>query len=419
MSAIVVDRRPDGTLLVRSPHELGSYPPKMTAAFDYWAHHASYRTFLAERDSHGRWRKLTYAETQYFARRIAQALVNRGLSVERPVVILSGNDIEHALLGLAAMYAGVPYAPISPAYSLHSTDFEELRYIFKLLTPGLVFVSNGAQFERAIRAVLPPTAELVVNENLLPGATNFSDLVNTDPQESLDQAHARVHLDTVFKILFTAGTTGMPKGVINTHRMWTSNQEMTRHSLAFVKDEPPVVVNTLPWSHSLGGNAEMGLVLYNGGSLYIDHGGESLRNLHVIAPTVYLNGPQGFETLIPHLGNDDAFRKHFFKRLKLALCAGPAPSEQDWTLSCLASTETGPFALLGGLPPPGMELKLVPGKDGAFEARVKGPNVTWGYWRRLDQTRAAIDEEGFFKLDNRRFQVETDNSPQITRITQI
>jgi feruloyl-CoA synthase len=419
MSAIVVDRRPDGTLLVRSPHELGSYPAKMTQTLDYWAHHASYRTFLAERDPQGRWRNLTYAETQYFARRIAQALVNRGLSVERPVVILSGNDIEHALLGIAAMYAGVPYAPLSTNFSLDSTDFEELHYIFKLLTPGLVFVADGAKFEKAVRATLPPTAELVVNENLLPGATNFGELVNTEPQASLDQAHSRVHADTVFKILFTSGTTGMPKGVINTHRMWASNQEMTRHFFPFLKDEPPVMVNGLPWSHSFGGNAEMGLVLYNGGSVYIDHGGESIRNLHMIAPTIYLNDPQGFETLNDQLRNDAAFRQHFFKRLKLAFCLGAELSEQEWTLSCVASTQTGPFVLFGGVPPPGMELKLVPGNNGKFEARVKGPNVTWGYWRRLDETRAAIDEEGFFKLDNLRFQVETDNSPQITRITQI
>jgi feruloyl-CoA synthase len=439
-SDVVVDHRPDGNILVRSPHPLGQYPERMTEPLDYWARHASYRTFLAQREPKWGWRNVTYAETQFFARRIGQALLNRGLSVEHPVLILSGNEIEHALLGIGCMYAGIPYAPIATEYSLVSTDFNELRNIFDLLTPGLVYVSDGSKYERAIRAVLPAYAELVVNINPIPGATPFADLVNTDPNASLDAAYAQVNADTVFKIMFTPGSTGMPKGVINTHRMWASNQEMARAYFAFLADEPPVIVDWLPWSNTFGGNAGVGLVLYNGGSLYIDRGGpalfeETIHTLRMIAPTMYPNVPKGFEALLPYLREDASFRKRFFSRLKLLYYAGAGLSQQVWDdlaeiavqecgerillLTGLASTETAPHALFGlpdsdrpglvGVPPPGVELKLVPNSAGKLEARLRGPNITPGYWRHLALTRAAFDEEGFFKLgDCLRFADEND-----------
>jgi feruloyl-CoA synthase len=441
-SDIVIDRRADGTILARSPHALGKYPKKMTEPLDHWARHASYRTFLAQREPKFGWRNVTYAETQFFARRIGQAILNRGLSVERPVVILSGNEIEHALLGIGCMYAGVPYAPISTAYSLVSTDFGKLRYIFDLLTPGLVYASDGARYERAIRAVMPPDAELVVNINPIPGAAPFGDLVNVEPNASLEEAHARVHADTVFKILFTSGSTDMPKGVIQTHRMWASNQEQARAWFAFLAAEPPVIVDWLPWSHTFGGNADIGLVLYNGGSLYIDRGRpapglfeETVHTLRMIAPTLYWNVPKGFEYLIPYLRNDPAFRKHFFSRLKLMYYAGAGLSQQVWDelseialqecgerillLTGLGSTETAPHALFGlkesdrpglvGVPAQGVDLKLVPMGSGKLEARLRGPNITPGYWRRLDLTRAAFDDEGYYKLgDCLRFADEKD-----------
>ena len=441
-SDVTVERRSDGTILVRSPHSLGPYPARMTDRFDYWAHHASYRTFLAQREPKFGWRNVTYAEAQFFARRIGQSILNRGLSVERPVVILSENEIEHALIGIGCMYAGVPYAPVSPAYSLVSTDFGKLRQIFDLLTPGMVYVSDGARYERAVRAVLPSYAELVVNTNPIPGATPFGDLVNTEPNTSLDVAHSRVHADTVFKILFTPGSTGMPKGVINTHRMWASNQEMARAYFQFLGDEPPVIVDWLPWNHTFGGNADVGLVIYNGGSLYIDRGRpapglfeETIHTLRMIAPTMYWNVPKAFESLIPYLRDDAAFRKHFFSRVKLLYCADAGLSQKVWDdlaeialqecgerillLTGLGSTETAPHALFGlkesdrpglvGVPAPGVELKLVPTGNGKLEARLRGPNITLGYWRRLDLTRAAFDEEGFYKLgDSLRFADESD-----------
>jgi feruloyl-CoA synthase len=441
-SDVLVDQRPDGCILMRSPHALGRYPERMTEPFDYWARHASYRTFLAQREPKWGWRNVTYAEAQFFARRIGQALLNRGLSVENPVVILSGNEIEHALLGIGCMYAGIPYAPIATAYSLASTDFSELRQIFDLLTPGLIYVSDGAKYERAIRAALPAYAELVVNINSIPGATPFADLVNTDPNDSLNAAYAQVTADTVFKILFTSGSTGTPKGVINTHRMWASNQEMVQAYFAFLSDEPPLIVDWLPWSHTLGGNADVGLVLYNGGSLYIDRGRpepglfeETIHTLRMIAPTMYGNVPHGFEALLPYLRDDAPLRKRFFSRLKLLYCAGAGLSQQVWSdlaeiamqecgerilfLTGLTSTEAAPHALFGlpdpdrpGLlsgPAPGIELKLVPTTADKLEARLRGPNITPGYWRRLALTRAAFDEEGFYKTgDCLRFADEKD-----------
>lgn len=430
---VLVDRRADGSILVRSPHPLGPYPERMTEPFDHWARHASYRTFLAQREPKFGWRNVTYAEAQFFARRIGQAVLNRGLSVERPVVILSENEIEHALLGIGCMYAGVPYSPVSPAYSLASSDFRELRQIIELLGPGMVYVSDGAKYEAAVRAVLPPSAELVVNMNPISGATHFGDLVNTEPNESLDVAYSRVHADTVFKILFTPGPADTLKGVIHTHRMWASSQEMARAYFQFLGDEPPVLVDWMPWSHMFGGNADLGLVIYNGGSLYIDRGRpqpglfeETIHTLKMIAPTLYGNVPKAFDLLIRCLREDASLRKRFFSRLKLLYCAGPSLPTEAWNqldeiaiqecgerilkLTGLGWAETASHALFGlkeadqldlvGVPAPGVEMKLVPTGQGKLEARLRGPNLTFGYWRRLDLTRQAFDEEGFFKLGN-------------------
>lgn len=441
-SDVVFDRRPNGVIYVRSPHPLGPYPERMTQCLENWAAVAPDRTFLAERGSDGNWRRLTYAEARAQARRIAQSLVNRGLSAERPVAVLSANDLEHALIQFGSLYAGIPYAPISPAYSLVSTDFAKLRYIISLLTPGMVFVASGVRFSRALEAALPPDVELVVTADPLPGATLFSDLLGSEPGASLEVAHARVDASTIAKILFTSGSTGMPKGVINTHRMWASNSEMARAYFAFVADEPPVIVDWLPWNHTFAGNADMGLILYNGGTLYLDRGKpapgqfeETVRNLREIAPTLHLNVPRGFEMLVPYLRREPRLRRNFFSRLKVMYYAGAGLSQPVWDelerlavetcgerilmLTGLGSTETAPHALFAneaghagmvGLPAPGVELKLVP-NEGKLDARLRGPHITPGYWRQDGLTRAAFDEEGFYKLgDALRFVDE--NNPQ-------
>ncbi|HET9217788.1 MAG TPA: AMP-binding protein, partial [Terriglobia bacterium] len=417
----MVDQRPDGSLLVQSPHPLGTYPEKMSEPLDFWARHASYRTFLAQREPKFGWRNVTYAEAQFFARRIGQAILNRDLSVERPVVILSENEIEHALVAIACMYAGVPFAPIPTEWSMDSPDFREIRYIFELLSPGLVYVSDGAKYKDAIQAMAPSGAELVVNVNTVAGATPFADLVNTEPEELLALVHSRVHADTVYKILFTPGSDGLPKGVIHTHRMWASNQEMARAYLQFLADEPPTIVTGFPWNRTFGGNADLlGLVINNGGTLYIDRGrpapgtfDETIHALRLIAPTLYWNVPEAYEYLIPCLRADASLRKRFFSRLKMLYCSPSLRTELCDQLQELAIQESGErIVLLTGLaaaesasnalfgprePAQGIELKLVPDGTGKYEVRMRGPNVTPGYWRRLNLTRQAFDEEGFYK----------------------
>src|SRR5580704_1476443 len=421
----------DGGLVVRPRHPLGPYPDKLTERLDHWASRAPDRVFLAERDATGEWRTATYAQMRASARNVAQALLDRPLSAERPIAILSGNDIEHATLALGAMYAGIPFAPISPAYSLVSSDFGKLRLIFDILTPGLVFVSAGAPFRKAIEKVLPPHAELVISGD--PGglrATSFSILENRAATDAVDRAHAAVGPDTIAKFLFTSGSTGTPKGVINTQRMLCSNQEIVRTMLPFVVDDPPVLCDWLPWNHTFAGNHDFGLVLYNGGSYYLDDGrpvangiDATIRNLDDVQPTIYLNVPRGFEMVLPYLRERREFRDRFFHRLRLMYYAGAGLSQPVWdelqelaVESCgqrilmftgLGSTETGPSAMFPyweedraghvGLPAPGVELKLV--KAGQkTEARLRGPSITPGYWRQPELTRAVFDEEGFYCL---------------------
>jgi feruloyl-CoA synthase len=427
---VTVERRGDGAILMRSPHPLSPYPRKLTERLTHWAKTAPDRVFLAQRDTAGGWRTLTYADTLTAVRAIAAALLERGLSPDRPVAILSGNGIEHALLGLAAMHVGIPYSPISVPYSLMSQDFGKLKAIMATLSPGLVFAANGSAFARAIAAAVPPDAEVVVAANADRRTTDFSELVTTKPTPAVDAAHAEVGPDTIAKFLFTSGSTGQPKGVINTQLMLCANQAMIRAGLAFIADEPPIVVDWLPWNHTFGSNHNFGLVLDNGGSLYIDEGkplpgaiAATARNLRDIAPTIYFNVPKGFEILVPYFENDRALREKFFSRLKVMFYAGAGLSQhvlhalQDLAvkttgeriifLSSLGSTETAPAALACsweteragniGLPLPGVELKLVP-RDGKFEARLKGANITPGYWRAPQLTADAFDDEGFYKI---------------------
>ena len=429
---VVVERRGDGAMLLRSPHPLPPHPRNLTERLIYWAEAAPERIFLAQRDAAGGWRTLTYAATLVAVRSIAAALLKRDLSADRPIVILSGNDIEHALLALAAMHVGIPYAPISVPYSLISQDFRKLKAIIDLLTPGLVFAANGGAFARAIAATVPPDTEIVIAANP-PGdrpATLFTALSNTEPTAAVDAAHAEVGPDTIAKILFTSGSTGQPKGVINTQLMLCANQAMLRSGFAFVANEPPIVVDWLPWNHTFGSNHNFNLVLDNGGSLYIDEGkplpggiAATVRNLRDIAPTIYFNVPKGFEMLLPHLEVDRALCEKFFSRLKVLFYAGAGLPQyvldalQDLAvqtigerivfLSSLGSTETAPLALACtwececagniGLPAPGVELKLMP-REGKLEARLKGANITPGYWRADALTAAAFDEEGYYKI---------------------
>jgi feruloyl-CoA synthase len=429
---VVVERKPDGTIHLHSPHPLTPYPAKLTERLEHWAQAAPQRIFLAQRDDAGNWRTISYGETLAQVRRIGAALLERDLSAQRPIVILSGNDIEHALLGLAANYVGIPYAPISPAYSLISQDFGKLKSIIELLTPGLVFSADGADYRRAIAAAVPPDVEIVIGRNALPGraSTPFAALTEERSMAAADAAHAAVNGDTIAKFLFTSGSTGTPKAVINTQCMWCANQAMILSQLAFFADEPPVIVDWAPWHHTAGGNHNFGFVLYNGGTFYIDEGKPApgaieitVGNLREISPTWYFTVPKGYEALLPFLRADADLQKKFFSRLKVLWFAGAALSqslfdamqelalatcgERIMFLTGLGATESAPMAIARtwqsrdstnmGVPVPGIDLKLVP-SEGKLEARLRGPNITPGYWRQSELTRDAFDAEGFYKL---------------------
>jgi len=422
-------RRADGSTLVVSREPLGEYPQRITDRFLEWAERAPERTLVAKRVGGGDWRRVGWREAVQSARAIAQALLDRGASVDRPVAILSDNDIEHLLLALGAMLAGVPFAPVSPAYSLVSQDFGKLRHILGMLTPGLVFASD-ARYAKAIAAVVPRETEVVLTEGTLEGraSTPFAALLATAPTAAVDAAHASVGPDTIAKFLFTSGSTKLPKGVINTQRMLCANQQMIRQCFRALAEEPPVLVDWLPWNHTFGGNHDIGIVLYNGGTLYIDEGkptpaliGETLRNLREIAPTVYFNVPKGFEEIANALEVDAQLRKTFFSRVRMFFFAGAGLAQPVWDkldrlaeqecgerirmLTGLGMTETAPFAICAnahevksghiGLPAPGVELKLVPMGD-KDEVRYRGPNVTPGYWRAPEQTAEHFDDEGFY-----------------------
>ncbi len=428
-----VRRGDGGVLYLESRQPLGAYPARLTERLEHWTRRAPGRVFLAQRSPSGKWRTLTYAETLDAVRCVAQALLSRRLSAERPVLILSGNGIEHALLALAAMHAGVLYAPVAPAYSLQSRDHDLLGQIVARMRPGLVFAAEGAAYEAALRAVLPREAELVVSASAPQGlrATPFAELQQTPATAAVEEAHAGVGPDTIAKILFTSGSTGRPKGVVNTQRMLCSNQEMLRSVLRFLADEPPVLCDWLPWNHTAGGNHNFGLVLYNGGSFYVDEGRPlpgafeaTVANLREISATAHFTVPRTYEMLLPHLRSDPALRERFFARLEIFFYAAAGLTQRVFDelqqlaletrgeelvwVTGMGATETAPFALCTGdvgawagfvgHPVPGLELKLVPAAGEKLEARVRGPNVTPGYWRDPALTQAAFDQEGFYRM---------------------
>lgn len=432
-NASTFERRADGAILVRPAQPLGPYPARLTERLVRFASEAPSRVFIAERDAQGAWRKVSYSEALHAAKAIGSALLQGGLSAERPVMILSGNDVDHALLALACLHVGAPYAPISPAYSAAASDFSKLDHIARRLTPGLVFASDGAAFAAALGVAALSEAEIVVARNPPAGrsATLFADLLAFPvDEEAVANAHEAVKGDDVAKILFTSGSTALPKGVVNTHAMWTANQEMIANYFRFLRDDPPVLVDWLPWNHTFGGNHNFGLVLYNGGSLYIDEGRPTrkgilatVRNLREIAPSAYFNVPKGFEELVPFLRAEPALREKFFSRLQMNFFAGAGLAQHVWDemdsiaaetlgervpmITGLGATESGPFALVCapehcqsgrvGLPVPGVELKLTP-VEGKLEARLRGPSITPGYWRDPEANARSYDEEGFYRL---------------------
>lgn len=431
-SGASLERLPGGVLLVKPDEQLRPYPRVLTDRLAHWAKVTPAKVCIAKRGPDGEWRRLTYAQALRSVESIGQALLDRGLSADRPVAILSENDLEHFLLTLAGQHVGIPTAPLSPAYSLVSKDFSKLRHTFKILTPGLVFASDGIRYAPAIEAVVGEHVE-VVTTTAPPDrrkAGTFADLLETTATPAVAAAHEKITPDGVAKFLFTSGSTAMPKAVVNTHRMICSNQQMIAQIFGFLEDDPPVIVDWLPWNHTFGGNHDVGIALYNGGTFYIDDGRpgpgaieRTVRNLREISTTVYFNVPKGYEDLLPFLRADRELRENFFRRLGLMFYAGAGLSQPVWDAyrelafeTCgeriimatgLGSTETSPMAMQTtwetdragtiGIPVPGVELKIVP-HGSKLEARVRGPNITPGYWRQDELTQKVFDEEGFYSF---------------------
>src|SRR5271156_6613870 len=422
----------DGAMLVRPDETLSPYPKVLTDRIAHWAEVAPTRICVAKRDESGQWRQWTYAQVLAATRSIGQALLDRELSADRPVVILSENDLEHLLLMLGGQHVGIPTAHISPVYSLVSSDLAQLRHCFNILTPGLVFVSNGEKYRRAIEVAVGDDMDLVITSAPpeFRKATLFSELEATPPTSAVDAAHERIDPDSPAKFLFTSGSTGSPKAVINTHRMLCSNQQMIAQIFCFLQDEPPVLLDWLPWNHTFGGNHNIGIALYNGGTFYLDDGKpgpdviqETVRNLREISPTVYFNVPKGYEDLLPAFRADRKLREKFFSRMQLLFYAAAGLSQPVWDayralaletcgerlvmVTGLGATETAPMAIQAtwetdqagviGIPIPGVEAKLVP-RGTKLEVRVRGPNITPGYWRQPELTAQAFDQDGFYNF---------------------
>ena len=430
-AAVEVERRGDGVLVLRSPQQLQPYARCLGEHLERWAREAPERCFLAERAG-ADWRRLTFGEALTQARAIGAALLARGLSAERPAMVLSDNSIDHALLMLGAMHVGVPVAPVSPAYSLMSKDCAKVKGIVALLKPGLVYAADGAKFAGVLGSVDFGGAEIVLGANAPAGMkwTPFGELLQQKAGAEVDRAFSAIGPDTIAKFLFTSGSTGEPKGVINTQRMLCSNQQAIIQAWPFLKERPPVIVDWLPWNHTFGGNHNFNIALANGGTLYIDEGKpvpglieKTVATLREVSPTIYFNVPRGYDALIPFLERDEALRKRFFAELQMIFYAAAALPQNLWEkledlsvrergrrtvmISSWGATETAPMvtavhyqierAGVIGLPAPGTELKLVPNEN-KLEMRVRGPNVTPGYWKRPDLTQAAFDEEGFYRI---------------------
>ena len=429
---VAVDVRTDGSYVLRSPHRLGAYARCMTDRLLHWAVCRPDAVFLAERDGDD-WRTLTYRNALRDVRSMAQGLLERGCSRDRGLAILSGNSIDHATLALAAQYAGVPYAPISPAYSLRSSDLAKLRHVFSIFDPAIVYIDDVSAFTNVltsdlIGAGVPIVATRALNETR--ACESLEALRGRTPSDAVDAANDAVSATTVAKILFTSGSTGLPKAVINTQRMLCSNQQMNLQALPFIADGELTMIDWSPWNHTAGSNLVFNMVLANGGTLYIDDGkptatqfATSIRNLREVSPTIYFSVPRGYEFLTDVLENDRQLCRTFFRKLELMWYGGAALStsvrerlarltvrergSEILLTGGFGSTETAPSVTLAnwrastagniGLPLPGIELKLVPA-GAKLEVRLRGPNVTPGYLKRDDLTREAFDEEGYFRM---------------------
>jgi feruloyl-CoA synthase len=432
--AIAAERRADGSIRLKSMTPLQPAARCIGDWLEHWARQIPDRIFLGERSSvEAPWTTVTYTDALRQVRSIGAWILAQGMSAERPLVILSDNSIEHALFALAAMHVGVPVASISPAYSLMSKDFDKLKSMITLLDPGAIHVSSLRPFASALAAIKSLHTATVVSGDAEGGdAISFRAIAATPETDAVARAFAVIGPDTIAKFLFTSGSTGTPKAVINTQRMLTSSQQAKAQTWSFLDNAQGdlVILDWLPWSHTFGANHNFNLVLRNGGTLYIDGGkpapglfATSLANLRSVMPAVYFNVPRGFDMLIAALRDDEELRRRFFTEVKFVFYAGAALPQNLWDaleelsiktvgrampmVSAWGSTETSPLATdchfqaerSGniGVPIPGTELKLVPSGD-KLEVRVRGPNVTPGYWKAPELTAKAFDDDGFYLI---------------------
>ncbi|MDB5504945.1 MAG: AMP-dependent synthetase and ligase, partial [Tardiphaga sp.] len=443
---IDVERRPDGVIILKSRVPLMDYQPHLSAALAKWAKLRPDHVWLAQRAGADRqWRTIAYAEAKRTVDALTQALLDMKLPADAPVAILSGNSIEHALMTQAAMQARHPAAPVSPAYSLMSQDHAKLKYLFDLIEPAVVMVQDGPTFQNALDALDLTGIRVIHVARPAEGiaSVSFAEMAATPVTAAVAQSIAQITPDTVGKLLFTSGSTGMPKAVINTQAMMCANAAMMmqtrpRDSAA----APPVYLDWMPWNHTMGGNALFHPLLIEGGTLYIDDGrpmpgliDETLRNLREVSPTYYANVPAGYAALAAAMEKDDALCRSFFKNLGLMAYGGARlPDDLYDRMQALAvratgerivfytgwgSTETSPTSTgtywdtervgLIGLPFPGVELKMVPFDD-KYELRLRGVNVMPGYYKQPELTKAAFDEEGFYKIGDAGVFVD-DNDP--------
>jgi feruloyl-CoA synthase len=445
---IAVERRPDGVIVLQSRIPLKAYEKHIPASLAKWARQQSDRPWLAQRAGADRqWRKLSYGEAKRIVDALTQGILDLKLKPGRPIAILSGNSIEHALMTMASMQARFPAAPVSPAYSLMSHDHVKLKYLFDLIKPAVVMVQDGPTFEKALKA-LDLDGVTVVHvarpcEDIKSIA--FADLAATPVTKAVEDSIAQITPATVGKLLFTSGSTGMPKAVINTQEMMCANAAMMMQVRPRDPHAPQsTYLDWMPWNHTMGGNALFNPVLTEGGALYIDDGrpmpgliDETLRNLREISPTYYANVPAGYAALAAAMEKDDALCRGFFKNLGLMAYGGARlPDDLYDRMQALAvratgqrivfytgwgSTETAPTATgtywdtervgLIGLPFPGVELKMVPAGS-KYELRLRGVNVTPGYFGRPDLTTAAFDEEGFYCIGDAGVFVDPDDPAQ-------
>ena len=424
-----IDRRPDGTLILTSRHPLAQYERSIPEVLRKRAAAHPDRALAAQRDEHDRWVPISYAQARAKADAVAGGLLELGLGPERPLMVLSGNSVEHLLVSLGAYTAGVPVMPISVAYSLMSSDHERIRAIAELTQPGLVFADDAEAFAPALQALASQVPQALIARGRRDGAITLAELSERAPDQAVERAYESVGPDSIAKLLFTSGSTGTPKGVINTHEMLCANQAMLQQIWPFLAEEPPLLVDWLPWSHTFGANHNLNLVLFNGGTIYIDDGKpapplfpRTIAALREISPTVYFNVPAGFALLAPALEGDPALAQRFFAKLRFMFYAGAAlPEALALRLRELAqrladhevpltsswgTTETSPAATSAhfpdpaigciGVPLPGNTIKLAPVAE-KLEIRVSGPNVTPGYFRAPELAAAAFDEDGFYR----------------------